>query len=121
MAIMLPAMLPDVVLDHADLHRRIVIDTKFTSVLSSKDDRELFKSGHLYQMFAYLGSPQAQKGDFDLEGVLLYPSVGVAVDEFMRLPGSRLRLKTVDLMSDWQSIERHLLSIPADAWLHVVG
>jgi len=59
----LPAMQTDIVLEHRLAGRRIVIDTKFTSVQTSSRFREgVLKSGYLYQIYAYL---RWQEGDGD--------------------------------------------------------
>jgi 5-methylcytosine-specific restriction enzyme subunit McrC len=53
----LPTMRTDVVLDHPSTGRRIVIDTKFTSILTSGWYREeTLRSGYVYQIYAYLRS-----------------------------------------------------------------
>ena len=53
----LPTMRTDVVLDHAASARRIVIDTKFTSIVTSGWYREeTLRSGYVYQIYAYLRS-----------------------------------------------------------------
>lgn len=51
------------VLEHVVTRRRIVIDTKFTSILTPGRYRErTLDSGYLYQMYAYLRS-QVGPGD----------------------------------------------------------
>ena len=58
----LPKMKTDVVLEHRTSHRRIVIDTKFTSILTSSWYREeTLRSAYLFQIYAYLRS-QAGRG-----------------------------------------------------------
>jgi len=54
----LPAMRTDIILDTPDGHR-IVIDTKFTAIVSRGWYREeSLKSGYLYQIYAYLRSQE---------------------------------------------------------------
>ena len=51
----LPRMELDILLTSKDHQRKIVIDTKFTSLLNPGRYREeAFAGGHLYQMYAYL-------------------------------------------------------------------
>jgi 5-methylcytosine-specific restriction enzyme subunit McrC len=52
-------MITDIIFDPPDPGGRVVIDTKFTSLLSSSRFGEKgIKSGHLYQMYAYLRSQE---------------------------------------------------------------
>jgi len=86
----LPTMRTDVALDHAPSGRRIVIDTKFTSIVTSGWYREeTLRSGYVYQIYAYLRS-QVGRGDPLADcasGLLLHPSVGDAVDETVVIQG----------------------------------
>ena len=117
----LPAMLTDVVLEHRASGRRVVIDTKFTSILTRGWYREeTLRSGYLYQMYAYLRS-QAGRGDpiaDRAEGVLLHPSVGRNIDETAVIQGHAIRFATVDLAAPSATIRRQLLMVaepPLDA------
>ena len=106
--------IPVLVLEHRPSGRRIVIDTKFTSILTSGWYREeTLRSGYLYQMYAYLRS-QAGQGDpvADwVEGVLLHPSVGRSVDETAMIQGHAIRFATVDLAAESATIRRQLLKV----------
>lgn len=107
----LPSMWLDLRLTSPDNRSRIVVDTKFTNVLTrGKGGTEVFKSAHLYQIYSYL---QTQLGSFEgrSEGLLLYPSIHNTVSEHMVLPGQVLRLETVDLSKPWISIEQSLSAI----------
>lgn len=108
----LPTMRTDIVLDHAHSGRRIVIDTKFTSIVTSGWFREeTLKSGYIYQIYAYLRS-QVGKGDSlsdRASGLLLHPSVGAMVDETVIIQGHRIRFATVDLTATTQEIRSQLL------------
>lgn len=80
----LPSMRTDIVLDSPDPAHKTVIDTKFNSIFSKGwyRDRTL-RSGYIYQMYAYLRS-QERDSDAQLNTasrMLLYPSVGVSVNE----------------------------------------
>ena len=80
----LPSMRTDIVLDNSGARRRIVIDTKFTSVVTGGWYRkETLRSGYVYQIYAYLRS-QEGNGDplaANATGLLLHPSVGDMVNE----------------------------------------
>ena len=53
----LPSMRTDIILDHSDAGRRIVIDTKFNSVVTRGWYREeTLRSGYIYQIYAYLAN-----------------------------------------------------------------
>ncbi|WP_184041265.1 5-methylcytosine-specific restriction endonuclease system specificity protein McrC [Chitinivorax tropicus] len=108
----LPAMRTDMVLDHADSGRRIVVDTKFTSIVTAGWYREQsLRSGYLYQMYAYL---QSQVGCGDpladaASGLLLHPAVGQMIDETVVIQGHPIRCATVDLTAKPAEIRAQLL------------
>ena len=108
----LPTMQTDIVLDHRLTGRRIVIDTKFTSVLTSSQFRErVLKSGYLYQIYAYLRS-QESNGDplsDHAAGLLLHPSLGETIDETVVIQGHAIRFATVDLAASTGEIREQLL------------
>ncbi|MGU3420815.1 5-methylcytosine-specific restriction endonuclease system specificity protein McrC [Methylobacterium sp. D54C] len=112
LAALLPGMQADVVLESAG--HRIVIDTKFTGILTSRPyGGESFKSPHLYQMYAYLRS-QAGRGDARsdvAEGVLLHPSLDRHIDESVTIQGHRVRFATVDLARPGADVRARLLEI----------
>lgn len=108
----LPTMRTDVILDHALSGRRIVIDTKFTSIVTGGWYREeTLRSGYVYQIYAYLRS-QVGRGDPLADcasGLLLHPSVGDAVDETVVIQGHGVRFATVDLTAPAGEIRSQLL------------
>jgi 5-methylcytosine-specific restriction enzyme subunit McrC len=110
----LPTMRTDVVLDHQPTGRRIVIDTKFTSIVTSGWYREeTLRSGYLYQIYAYLRS-QVGRGDAladKASGLLLHPSVGQMIDETVVIQGHSIRFATVDLTASATEIRAQLLQL----------
>jgi 5-methylcytosine-specific restriction enzyme subunit McrC len=108
----LPNMRTDIVLNHPASVRRIVIDTKFNSILTIGWHRdETLRSGYLYQIYAYLRS-QVGRGDplaDHAEGLLLHPSVAEKVDEAVVIQGHRVRFATVDLAAPTSAIRDQLL------------
>lgn len=108
----LPNMRTDIVLDERQSGRRIVIDTKFTSLLKSGWYRDVtLSSAYLYQIYAYLRS-QVGRGDRSAdhaEGLLLHPAVGESVDESAVIQGHRIRFATVDLAASTSAIREQLL------------
>lgn len=117
----LPAMRTDVVVDNVHLEKRIVIDTKFTSILTRGWYREeALRSGYLYQIYAYLRS---QEGNGDplsdtASGLLLHPAVGDMVYEAVVIQGHEIRFATVDLAAHASEIRRQLLRVVTVADAH---
>ena len=108
----LPTMRTDVVLDHAPTGRRIVIDTKFTSIVTSGWYREeTLRNGYIYQIYAYLRS-QVGSGDLfadSASGLLLHPAIGQMFDETVVIQGHHIRFATVDLTASPAAIRAQLL------------
>jgi 5-methylcytosine-specific restriction enzyme subunit McrC len=110
----LPSMRTDIVLDNQTAKRRIVIDTKFTSIVTKgwyRDDT--LRSGYIYQIYAYLRS-QEDNGDLfasDASGLLLHPSIGEMVDETVVIQGHAIRFATVDLGASAIEIREQLLRV----------
>jgi len=110
----LPSMRTDIILDHSGAGRRIVIDTKFNSVVTHGWYREeTLRSGYVYQIYAYLrsqegnGEPLAEKAS----GLLLHPSVGDMVNEAVVIQKHEIRFATVDLGATAREIREQLLKV----------
>ena len=116
----LPSMRTDIVLDrlgvgdHLDAGIRIVVDTKFNSVLTRGWHREeTLRSGYLYQIYAYLrsqegsGDPLAEKA----AGLLLHPAVGNMVNESVVIQDHQIRFATVDLGASTRDLRKQLLDV----------
>ncbi|MCK1417620.1 5-methylcytosine-specific restriction endonuclease system specificity protein McrC [Bradyrhizobium sp. CW4] len=108
----LPTMRTDVVLDHAESGRRIVIDTKFTSIVTTGWYRdETLRSAYIYQIYSYLrsqvggGDPRADRAS----GLLLHPSIGGMVDEAVVIQGHGIRFATIDLGGSASEVRAQLL------------
>ena len=110
----LPSIRTDIILDHSSAMRRIVIDTKFTSILTRGWYREeTLRSGYIYQMYAYLRS-QEGNGDplsADAAGLLLHPALDAMVDESVVIQGHEIRFATVDLGAEPGEIQSQLLKV----------
>jgi 5-methylcytosine-specific restriction enzyme subunit McrC len=110
----LPSMKTDIVLDHHASGRRIVIDTKFTSILKKGQYREkTLSSGYMYQLYAYLRS-QEDGGDWlaaRASGLLLYPAVDEIIDETAVIQGHSIRFATVNLGATANEIRAQLLQM----------
>ncbi|MBM5822431.1 MAG: 5-methylcytosine-specific restriction endonuclease system specificity protein McrC [Cyanobacteria bacterium K_Offshore_surface_m2_011] len=109
-----PSMRTDIVIDRRDQPRRLVIDTKFTSVLGRGWYREQsLKTGYVYQLYAYLRS-QVGRGDpwaDQASGLLLHPAIHGDFDESVSIQGHRMRFATVDLAVSHRGIKARLLQL----------
>ena len=110
----LPSMRTDIILDHSDAGRRIVIDTKFNSVVTRGWYREeTLRSGYVYQIYIYLRS-QEGNGDPLAENasdLLLHPSVGDMINEAVVIQNHEIRFATVDLGATAREIREQLLQV----------
>ena len=91
-------------------------------MLTKRYGKERVRSGHIYQVFAYMRNlASAPDSPARVEGMLLYPAVDNSLDSEYEVHGHRLRVFTVDLDRDWADIHRSLLERigagkqPADA------
>ena len=116
---LLPSMKTDIVLERPDREnptagRRIVIDTKFTSILTPSRYRdEAFRSGFIFQIYAYLRSQERDEDSLsqDAAGMLLHPSVEGDVHETALIQGHEVRFVTVNLAAGSREIRNRLLDI----------
>lgn len=119
----LPRMLTDIVLDAPAGDGRLIIDTKFTSVLGTGrfGDASL-KSGYLYQMYAYLRSQEGRDPRWDTAaGMLLHPAIDLQFREHVVIQNHVVVFATIDLCGQPATIRdelRRMLS--TDFWLHHV-
>lgn len=110
---LLPSMQLDIQLCNTQLQRQITIDTKFNSILTkARHGNESFRSGYIYQLYSYLRSQEnADEASQRASGVLLHPSIGRDIDEWVSIQGHKLRFATVDLEVRAVNIRRKLLEI----------
>ena len=89
--------------------RVIVVECKYTeSIYQRNYFTGKFRSEHLYQLLAYLRNLGG-----GAEGILLYPTAGIAVDQTFFLQGHRVRVTTVDMDRRWPEIADSLLALIA--------
>jgi 5-methylcytosine-specific restriction enzyme subunit McrC len=112
-------MVTDIVLDAPHADRRLVIDTKFTSILGTGrfGDASL-KSGYLYQMYAYLRSQEGRDQRWDTSaGLFLHPAIGRQLYEHAMIQCHSIAFATVDLGGSSAAIRSELRSIlRGDTW-----
>jgi 5-methylcytosine-specific restriction enzyme subunit McrC len=106
-------MVTDIVLDPPDGGRRVVIDTKFSSILTKgRFDNAGLKSGYLYQMYAYVRSQEGRDPLWDgAEGLFLHPAVGGSLYERAVIQQHPITFATVDLSGPAAAIRNELRSI----------
>lgn len=111
---LMPSMQLDILLENERAAERIIIDTKYTSITTKRQySGESFKSGYIYQLYAYLRSQEVVSDPLSLTstGMLLHPSVGVNYNESVSIQGHDLRFCTVDLTLSSGEISQQLLDI----------
>jgi len=110
----LPQMQSDIILEHREMGRRIVIDTKFNSVLThGRYDRDTLRSPYIYQIYAYLRWQEASDDPLSIccEGILLHPAINEFIDEQVVIQGHPIRFATVDLGATAKEIRQRLIEI----------
>jgi 5-methylcytosine-specific restriction enzyme subunit McrC len=108
---MLPSMRTDVFLSSST--RRVIVDAKYyRSPLQSNYRKDTVRSGHLYQLYAYVRNLELiEPGPPEVEGVLIYPLVDRPISLDVKIHGHRFQLRTIDLASSWREIHHDLLEI----------
>ena len=117
----LPAMKPDLLLEHKPSGKIVILDTKFTNriLVHPQHGNTIFQSGHLYQIYGYLRSQEQRSMNYRLStGFLLYPAANYHMDENVQLQGHRIGFRTIDLALPWAEIERDLLALINENVLH---
>lgn len=108
----LPRMETDIELSHERTRRKIVIDTKFTSLLRPTQFRDTVRSGYLYQIYSYVRSQvELEALPVPAEAVLLHPTTEHPIDEAARMQGHVVRFVTVDLAGPPAAFRAGLLRI----------
>ncbi|MBU9556491.1 5-methylcytosine-specific restriction endonuclease system specificity protein McrC [Burkholderia multivorans] len=109
----LPGMITDIIIDDLRAGRRLVIDTKFTSVLdANRFGGASLKSSFLYQMYTYLRSQEGLGLLWDgASGLFLHPAVDVRIRESVTIQGHAIAFATVDLGREASSIRTELRGI----------
>ncbi|WP_162182067.1 5-methylcytosine-specific restriction endonuclease system specificity protein McrC [Arthrobacter sp. PAMC 25486] len=111
---LMPQMKTDIILENATDNRRIVIDTKFTSILAhGKYGKDTFKSSHLYQLYTYVRTQEKESDPLSVssEGMLIYPATGQTIRETIQLSGHKMTVATIDLTLPAAQIRRQLLDV----------
>lgn len=109
----LPKMQTDITLE--SIERKVILETKYSAnALNSRFETEKFKSGNLYQLYSYLRNVETKPNhpkNIECEGILLYPTVGIQLNEKYILGTHKLSVRTIDLSKSWQEIKNELFAI----------
>lgn len=106
----LPHMQTDIVISSE--RRAVIIDTKFTPhAFASRFDVERARSGHLYQIFAYVKNYALQHPARRVSGMLLYPVVDQPFACTYRLHQHTIEIRSIDLRKPWRLIERDMKNL----------
>jgi 5-methylcytosine-specific restriction enzyme subunit McrC len=117
----LPRMVTDIVMDTPGGEKRLVIDTKFTSVLGvGRFGSASLKSEYIYQMYAYLRSQEGCDVRWNTAaGLLLHPAIGYQLNEYVTIQGHSITFATVDLGESPTAIRNELRRIiRSEFWRH---
>ncbi len=108
-----PRMETDVTLE--SIHRKIIIETKYIPEVLNRHYRggiPKLHNKHLYQLFSYLKNIEGKDAlSKTCQGILLYPSVDIHIDERVEISGHLLRIYTLDLNRKWERIHQDLMHI----------
>jgi 5-methylcytosine-specific restriction enzyme subunit McrC len=111
---LLPRMITDVSVRAPGQHT--IVETKFVRhpFRELEDGGRLkLRSDHLYQLFAYLENTRRREpASINVDGILLYASVGRGLSETLRLGESRFTVRTLDLSASWPEIKAALVALP---------
>jgi 5-methylcytosine-specific restriction enzyme subunit McrC len=109
----LPRMITDIVMDPPDGGRRVVIDTKFSSIVGKgRFNNSSLKSGYLYQMYAYLRSQEGFNSRWDgAAGLLLHPAINLGFHEHVVIQNHPITFATVNLAGTATAIKNELRAI----------
>jgi 5-methylcytosine-specific restriction enzyme subunit McrC len=108
---LLPTMLTDISLRNQSQH--LVFDTKFyPEAFREHHGRKRLRSGHIYQLFAYMQNLAIRHGpDRRVDGALLYPAVHDQIDLRYEMHGQTLCVCSINLDQDWSQIKTELLRL----------
>ena len=113
LANILPRMVIDIVLDPPGVSGRLVVDTKFTSILAiGRFGNAGLKSGYLYQMYAYLRSQEGHDPRWnEAAGLFLHPALGQQLHEHVTIQNHSITFSTIDLSDTAMAIRNELRGV----------
>lgn len=108
---LLPEMRTDIVIENKVKNIQLIIDTKYyaqTLVTSNWGDIEKVRTGHLFQILAYVNNSHFSG---DVKGILLYPTIDKEINANLPIGGKSIGIRTLNLDTEWVQISDRLLSI----------
>ena len=110
---LLPRMVTDIILDPPHERPRMVVDTKFVSILGSRRFGGTgLKSDYLYQMYAYVRSQEGvDTRSYETAGLFLHPAIDVTIHEHAVIQGHPITFATVNLGASATAIRNELRGI----------
>ena len=110
----LPTLNTDIIMRSPQ--RTIVIDAKYykETLKGRSNNSPKIRSPHLYQLFSYLHHAALREPHKRIDGMLIYPTVGLHFREDYRISDRLVRIATVNLDSHWSEIHAALLDLVKD-------
>lgn len=114
--VILPRMVTDIILDPPFGGRRVIVDTKFASILESRRfGGDSLKSAYLYQMYAYVRSQEGLDPRSDeTAGLFLHPAIDVSLYEQAVVQAHTITFATINLSGSAADIRSELRRILMD-------
>lgn len=114
MGAMLPVMQTDVMLAYGE--KTLIIDAKYyLQSMMSRYEKQVLRSGHLYQIFTYVKNKEVELSGkaHEVSGMLLYAETDEEVhpNEEYWMSGNRIEVRTLDLDKDFDQIKSQLNGI----------
>ena len=108
---LMPRMETDVDLSKGD--QLTILDCKYyKEAFTSNRDVEKMRSGHLYQLYAYIKNRAILDSSSRVSGALLYPDVGQSFCHQFKLQGHEVTVANIDLHQPWPKIHAALKAMP---------
>lgn len=106
---LLPCLETDVSLRRGGEYK--IIEAKYyQETLVQRHGAERIRSGHLYQLLAYLANAKKDTGD-QPQGLLLYPRVDQTVRAEYVIQGYEVTVATVDLDQPWEVLKQEIIGL----------
>jgi len=107
----LPQMHTDITLENTS--DKVIIDAKYyQETMRLYYNKEIIKSENLYQLFSYLmNQEEGTEKTKNTIGILLYPTIEKDYDLNFKYREHNIKIRTVNLNTDWRNIHERLLEI----------
>jgi 5-methylcytosine-specific restriction enzyme subunit McrC len=108
---MVPMMVTDLTLRSKT--DALVIDAKFyKKPLVTRYGTQKIRSGHLYQLSAYMRRAASLSPKMSVGGALIYPAIDGELSLSYELGGHVLRVEAIDFGRPWKEVHDRLLKVP---------